>query len=331
MRFRRILAVLKRDLAFELRGKRGLVLPIIAAALLIPVSTIDFGNSTQTVREITVSGDVPNEVLSLSHTTVVPAGRIHFRKLEDTLLVEATSIHPTIRKVLDKNTPSVTISALETPPIRLPGRTLLFALISASILTAAVSSSVAGERSRGTMETLLSSTLSRAEIVVGKWLAWSGFGAFTALSAALLATAFGRIEPGPWLVALPFVPAVAVAIGLYLVRRDARLVAGATVSLRVIPAVLSVTGVISWVLGFMVSPVVGAAIPVGGVLVAAGGVWHATTPIIVALFSTTLATIALLKWSTEDLNRLPAAMTDDVTIRSVVPILLVAFLLWWTP
>ena len=331
MRVRRIIAVARRDLAFEMRGKRGLVLPIIAAALLIPVSTIEFGRPSGLMREITVSGDVPVEVLSLPQTTRVPVGRIHFRQTDEALLVETTRIPPTIRNVLDKNTPAATVSALETPPIRFPGRTLLFALISASILTAAVSSSVAGERTRGTMETLLSSTLSRAEIVVGKWLAWSGFGAFTALAAALLATFFGRIEPGTWLIALPFVPAAAVAIGLYLVRRDARLVAGATVSLRVIPAILSVTGVLSWVLGFMVSPVVGAAIPVGGVLVAAGGVWHEALPVSVALISTILTTIFLLKWSANDLNRAPAPLSEKVNIRTISPILFAALLLWWVP
>jgi ABC-type Na+ efflux pump permease subunit len=331
MRSGRVIAVAKRDLAVEMRGKRGLVLPIIAAALLIPVSTIEFGGGTNMLREITVSGDVPAEVLMLSHTTSVPAGRVHFRQVDDVLLVETTKIHPTIRKALDRGAPVVTVSALETAPIRLPGRSLLFALISASILTAAVSASVAGERTRGTMETLLSSSLSRVEIVMGKWLAWSGFGAFTALAAALIATLFGRIEPGAWLIALPFVPAAAVAIGLYLVRRDARLVAGATVSLRVIPAVLSVSGVVSWVLGFMVSPVVGAAVPVGGALVAAGGVWHEPLPVGVALLSTTLTTLFLLKRCAKDLNRVPVPVTGKVGIRTIARTLLIMLPLWWVP
>ena len=51
-----------------------------------------------------------------------------------------------------------------------PGRTMLFAMVSASTLTGAVANSIGGERSRKTLVVLLSAAISRAEIVAGKAL-----------------------------------------------------------------------------------------------------------------------------------------------------------------
>lgn len=344
MRFKRLIAVAKRDLKVEMKGRRGVVLPVVAAALLIPISTLDFSRDRSTaVKEVTVSGEVPAQVLALPNTTLVGCqdptpqadqiciGQLHFHRNEQTLMVDAAHIPPTVRATLDGGSPALTVSTLTSPPIVLPGRTLLFALISASILTAAVASSVAGERSRGTMETLLTAALSRLEVVVGKWMAWSGFGALMAMAAALLAVMIGRIEGGIWLITLPFVPAAAVAIGLYLVRRDARLVAGATVSLRIIPAILSVTGVFAWVLGVMVSPLVGAAVPVGGVLVAAGGVWAGIAPTAVAIVSSTTVTAALLWLTARDLNRPPPPQAQKEKLKTIMGTLLLVLPIWWVP
>jgi hypothetical protein len=101
---------------------------------------------------------------------------------------------------------------------------------------------------------------------------------------------------------LPLVPACTVALGLYLVRRAADLVGGATVSMRVLPAALGISGIAAWILG-RTDPLLGAALPLGGALVAAGGTWAGPAPALIAAATTGLTTAWLLDRTARDLEQ----------------------------
>ena len=62
----RVVALARRDLAMELRGRRGWALPFIAALLLVPVATLPVGGAARpegtTPRAVRVQGDVPAAV-----------------------------------------------------------------------------------------------------------------------------------------------------------------------------------------------------------------------------------------------------------------------------
>ena len=112
------------------------------------------------------------------------------------LLIDgAPSSPPSIREILDEGAPAVVVERTPRGYV-LPSRTALLSLISASTLTGAVSASIGGERSRKTLGVLLAAAITRAEIVLGKWLAWGGFGAAAALLGAVAAVVTGRVELG---------------------------------------------------------------------------------------------------------------------------------------
>ncbi|MER2507888.1 MAG: hypothetical protein ABTQ27_03915, partial [Amaricoccus sp.] len=90
----------------------------------------------------------------------------------------------------------------------------------------------------------IAAAVTREEIVLGKWLAWAGYGVFAAMSAATVSIALGRVEPGWWLFPLPTVAMGSVALALYLVRHTTDVVSGAATSLRVLPALLTITGLL---------------------------------------------------------------------------------------
>lgn len=298
-----VLAIAWRDLSALFRGRRGWVLPFIAAILLAPLAAAPIpGPPPGPSGKFAVSGDVPERVAALEEVGVVSGRGLRFERGDDALVVHGGGVPPPIRHALDGDQPTWSLEVVPAAPWPLPGRTLILALLAASILTGAVSESIPGERSRGTLEALLTAAVSRAEVVAGKWLAWAGFGAVAALSASILAVGFGRVALGWWLIAIPTVPMGTVALGLFLVRRSRDVVGGATVSLRVLPAVLSILGVVAWFLGFA-GEAWGAAVPLGGALVAAGNTWVGPVPPLVGA-AVTLTGTALLLWATSrDLER----------------------------
>jgi len=333
MRPRRIIAIAQRDLAQELKGRRGWVLPAIMAGLLLPLSGAPVPGANQIIQNptITVSGDVPEDVLAIDFVQEVDEGLLSFRRDEQgTLLVRGMPIHPQIRAALDGGEPAVTVQVARRD-VRLPNRSLLFALISASTLTGAVSGSIAGERTHKTLVALLAASITRMELICGKALAWGGMGAATALLAATVSIVLGRLDAGWWLLPLPTVPIATVAVGLFLVRRASDLIGGTTVTLRVLPAMLAALGLLASFVG-TTSPLAASAIPLGGALMTAGSTWggHAGP----ALLSTasTLLTTALCLWLTaRDLEESPGTSVRQPWAAAAVLLGFLAALAWWIP
>lgn len=328
----RVIAIARRDLAMELKGRRGLGLPLVMAGLLLPVS----GAPPVGLPEppppgpIVVTGDVPEAIRDVARV-VEGDGGAAFARVDGRVVVSAQFLEPELRAALDASDPSPVRVAYEGRQLPLPGRSMLFALISASTLTGAVSASIGGERQARTLIALLSAAVSRAEVVLGKWAAWTGLGASSALIAALVAIAFGRVDAGWWLLPLVTVPAMAVALSLWLVRRASDVIGGTAVTLRVIPAVVGASGLAAWVAG-LDQPLLGAALPLGGALVAAGATWGpGLAPALVATASTGVTT-ALLLWSTwRDLDESAEAAGPTGGGGLALSLGGAAVVAWWLP
>lgn len=332
MRLRAIRAIAARDLAMQLRGRRAWVMPLIASVLLVPLASIPLPKTTRVDSRapyVQVQGDVPQALHD--HELVRATGRgTVLRRVESGLVVETERVPSRLRTALDDTLevePPPPVQGVRRPPWPMPGRTLLLALIAASLLTGAVSESLPGERGRNTLDALLTAAIGRGELVLGKWLAWGGMGALLSTAAGGMALATGNATLGPWLLALPLVPPATVALGMYLVRHTGDLVGGATVSLRVIPAVLSTLGLVAWGLGF-IDPLLGAAVPLGGALVMAGDTWPGWAPTLTAVASTGAATIALL-WGTRRGLDHPAPREDRVSPITTTLVVSGVALAWW--
>jgi len=172
--------------------------------------------------------------------------------------------------------------------------------------------------------------VSRLEIVVGKWLAWTGFGMVSAIGATVVGIAVGTVPPGPWVLCIPMVPALTVAFGLWLVRRSPDVMAGTTISLRVIPAALSTAALASWFALQMELDWLAAALPMGGILMGAGALFDESLPLLLlALGSSSLATVALLAATARDLEQAAPALSPlNRSVRGWVGLHLRAALLW---
>lgn len=331
VRIRRALAISRRDLRAEFKGRQGFILPGVMAMLLVPAATIPgFDASDAMQPEVyQVAGDVPPEVAALPEVRRSPRAHLRFFRREDHLEVNGLAVPGPIRDSLDAGNPAVVVETLPTGFV-FPGRTALFALISASTLTGSVSASVGGERSARTLVVLLAAAVSRAEIVLGKWLAWGGLGFLTAMTAALGAVALGRVEPGWWLVPVGTVPLAAVAFGLWLVRRAGDVVAGSTTSLRVLPVLLGFTGIAAWLLG-RVDEHLGALVPVGGALIAAGDTWFQPTAVVLSALAT-LGFCAACLWATaRDLEEVPNREPPDQPLLIAMILGTLAAVTWWIP
>lgn len=327
MRLQPILAIAQRDLRSELKGRAGLGLPIVTLGLLLPLALI--GAPPDALQELPVRGDVPEVIRDLPH--VVESNRgTGFVVRDGIVLVFDYTVEPAFREALDAGEPAVTVQALH-PPTRIPGRTLLLALVSASTLTGAVSSSIGGERARHTLQALLSAAVTRLEVVLGKWLGWSAFGTIGALTASVAAVVSERAALGSWVLAMPVVPALTVALGLWLVRRTEDVVAGTSVSLRVMPAVLGGAGLLSWILASF-DDVAAALVPLGGALMVAGGIWTGAPGVVaLALTTSVLTTAGLLFLTARDLDeRAPRSDAHRVRPWRALADGGIAGALWWS-
>lgn len=329
----RIWAIARRDLAIELKGRQGLLLPMVITGLLLPASAVRLPTQ-RLVREyqderVSVSGDVPDEVRALP--LIVPKSRVHLRfdQQGDVLVVDGPAIPKTMRRVLDGEVATVPVEYVSRG-YAFPGRTALLSLITASTLTGAVSQSIGGERSRKTLVVLLAAAISRSEIILGKWVAWGGFGAMSSLLGAAMAIAMGNAEPGWWLVPLPTVPLATVALGLWLVRRSGDVMSGSATSLRALPAALSIAAVIAWLFQDQ-SPWLGALVPLGGGLLAAGQIWAEPGPTLLAAASTlVLAGVALIA-TIRDLEEVPDRNPPEERTATALLVGVVATAVWWLP
>jgi hypothetical protein len=332
MRPSRVIAIARRDLALELSGRRGWVLPLILLGLLFPTTMVrvPMPNRPSTPPSLRVSGDIPTAVHALD--VVVDDGtntQLAFRREDGVTIVRAKGLRDDVRAALDGDSPALRVQRA-VRPIRLPGRSLLFALISASTLTGAVSTSMAGERAGGTLVGLLAAAVTRLELIAGKWLAWGGLGAMASLLAAVSAVLMGRVVPGWWLLPLPIVAPATVALGFWLVRRATDVITGTTVSLRVLPAVLSITGLAAWFLG-RIDPLLGASVPLGGALVAAGGTWEGALPAVVAFASSLTLSLVCLAATARDLEDAPTEPLPGRTLTAAALTTALAAGAWWLP
>lgn len=332
MRPARLLAVARRDLLLELGGRRGWVMPAVLAGLLLPASAVPPLRAPQVDAEappLLVTGDVPDEVLALPRVVRVDGGaRVRFERVGDTLVVRGP-VDPSIRRALDGDAPAVRLQRVAAAP-PLPGRGLLLALISASTLTSAVATSLAGERSARTLTTLLTASISRSELIFGKWFAWSGFGAAASLLAAFVASALGHVEPGAWMLPMASVPAGTVALGLWLSRRASDVVGGATIALRVLPAALSLLGVVAWFVGWE-RPWVGALVPLGGALLTAGSTWPGLLPPLLATASTLALSVAAVRHTARDLEETAGERPPGRPLGALATAGALAAAAWWIP
>lgn len=325
MRVGAVVAIAARDLRSELKGRAGLGLPVISLLLLLPIALV--GRAPDAFQRLPVRGDIPPVVAELPGVEVGNRGT-GFRTVDGVVMAFDYRIPDAIRDALDGDDPVVEVRQLH-PPTRVPGRTLLLALVTASTLTGSVATSIGGERARHTLQALLSAAVTRLEIVTGKWLAWTAFGTAGALIASVAAILSGRTAAGSWLLAMPVVPALTVALGLWLVRRTEDVVAGTSVSLRVMPAVLGVSGLMAWILS-SVTDVGAALIPLGGALMVAGDLWQGeAVPTALALSTSGLTTGLLLVLTARDLEERPAARSSrGVNPWAAVPDALLIGGLW---
>ncbi len=334
-RLGRVLAVARRDLAAELKGRQGLILPAVMAALLLPASAVPIPEEAKSAMEIgdpkvvVVSGDVPERVAALDSVVVREHGPLRFTVENGREVLHGPGVTVPVRQALDAGSPAVIVEPVPRGFV-FPGRSMLLALISASTLTGAVSTSVGGERSQRTLVVLLASAISRGELVLGKWLAWGGLGVTTSLVAAATAIALGNLAPGNWLLPMVSVPLATVAFGLWLVRRSGDVIAGSTTALRVLPAAMGASGLIAWFLG-RTDPHLGALVPVGGALIAAGDTW---APVSASLLATgvSLAVCAVcLLGTARDLEEVPNREPPEQRAAVALALGSLAAVAWWLP
>ena len=331
----RVFAIARRDVAQTIQGRRGLTLTAVTALLLLPASSVPINLPTEPPEpaRTEVHGDVPEEVLVLPTIVASSPGEAKMQFTRDSsgqLVVQAGSIPASVRDALDGDTPALTVER-SIPNFPLPGRTALLALISASVLTGGISESIGGERSRKTLQVMLAAAVTRTELVIGKWLAWTGYAAVAAYLAAAVSIITGRASFGWWLLPLPMVAAGTVALGLFLVRHTSDVVSGAAVSLRVLPALLTVTGLVSLYFAD-ISPIASAALPVGGALLASGSTWPGWVTPVVATLSTTAFCAVLLARTAADLERpAPPPATWVRRAREALIVTALAALCWWLP
>jgi hypothetical protein len=337
-----LFAIARRDLLQELRGRRGLSLAGVTLAIVLPISATPVRRPLNTqLATIDVVGDVPPEVaadprvrrLDLAGEDRDLLGRTPLRFEAGTpedpaLKVHARFIPTPVRAALDGERPVIRVERTSWKLPR-PRRTALLALVSAAVLTGSVAESLAGERTRRTLDTLLTAAISRAELVTGKWLAWSAYGAGAAAVGALVAILGGNAEPGPWLLPLPFTAAATVALDLWLLRHAKDVITGATTSIRFMPLALTALALVAYGLG-TVDPLLGAAVPIGGALMAAGALWEGWAPAFVATGSAATACAGFL-WATAAALDTPEPL-EEAPPSSIIRrgrLALVALACWW--
>jgi hypothetical protein len=320
----RLWAIARQDWALELGGRQGLLLPglllgLLAGPALAPKLELGGGG-------FVADGDVPAAVAALPQR---PGGApLSFRRTPTGLEVTG-ELTAEVRAALDGPTPALVVESVGPTP-RFPGRTALFGLISASTLSGAVAASIGGERSRKTLGVLLAAAVSRAEVVAGKALAWGGFGLGSVVAAATVSIALGRVSPGWWLLPLVTLPLATVALGFWLVRRATDVVAGTATSMRVLPAVVAVSGLFAFLLGVN-APLLGALVPIGGALVAAGDAWPGPLPALVAAGSTLAFAVAALGATVRDLEEVPSEEARSSPNLEALAVAALGGACWWNP
>lgn len=276
----------------------GILLVLLAPAAVVPSLLPEEGQEI-----VTVGGDVPETLVDQDGIEITRRAFIRFEKRGDHLDVNAIIVPESIRERLDADEPFEVRYLTATPLPRLH-RGLLLSLIAASTLSGSLAQSLAGERSERTLVSLRAAAVTAGEIVVGKWMAWGGFVSGMALLASLAAVFWRHLSAGVWLLAVPFPPLFAAALGLFLLRRARDVVGGAAVVIRGMPVILGAAGFASW-LWLGGAPLWSAALPAGGAMMVAGGVIHQPGLVALSLASSALPTGVMLVLVARDLDPPP--------------------------
>lgn len=115
-----------------------------------------------------------------------------------------------------------------------------------------------------------------------------------------------------------------------MVRHATDRVAGATISLRILPALLAILALCAWFLGG-IHPLLGASVPLGGALIATGQVWTGLFPHLVASLSAALCGLFLLVKTAADLEQKPQRNQARRGARLGAQELALGIGLWWMP
>ena len=333
IRLQPILAIARRDLRCEFAAKqRGWILVGITALLLVPLSSVPRHLFTPPADDFKVTGQVPSALNGVPGITIVEQGaQMGFvpTEEEDTLLTIGAPPTQAVRDALNADGTDLEWTNISKSQ-KMPDRSILFALVSASVLTGAIAESLSGERTNRTLQALLTAAITRVELVTGKWLAWASYGAIAASLATLLSLFAGTTQAGWWMLPLPLVPATTVALGLYMVRHATDRVSGATISLRMLPAVLSILAITAYFLGEH-DPLIGAAVPIGGALIAIGQVWPGPGPALISSAVCILSIGTLLRATANQLELRNPAPLHGYRIGDTVKEALLGLMLWWIP
>lgn len=210
--------------------------------------------------------------------------------------------------------------------LRAPGRSLLIAILAISLLTGPLADALPGERARRTLEVLLTAGITRSELIGGKWLAWTLSATATAAVSAGLACWRGVQAPGWWLAGLPLFVGSAVAFGLWLVRLVDDVVGGSAAPMRVLPVAAGTMAAVAYMVG-RISPLAGAAVPLGGPLMVAADLFPGPGPALTALVGSAAFVAAALTVTGRDLDRVDTSSSP--TRWGALGLSAVATLLWW--
>ncbi len=311
----RVLALTRRELQQDLKGRRWISVPALLVALLLPAS---FLRSTRPAFDQTlwVSGDVPAEILALDDVEVQDNHTsLRFDASDpDQLRITGPRLPKAAREALDRTHPEASVRIEpRLPPSQLPRRGLFLSLLAASGLTASIASSIGTERSRRTLGTLLAASITPLEIVLGKLTAWGGLATLSTLVFTVVAVLRGVLDPGWWMLPVAVTPGATVALGLWSVRHAPDVVSATTTALRVMPVIAMVAGIGAAALG-VIDPLLGAMVPLGGVICTAGEMWtlEPARDALVATTSTVLATAAVVLHTAHTLREQPSPTRPGV-------------------
>lgn len=303
-RWTRVLAVARRERARSAGGRRGLSLLVFSLALLLPAGALPVGRSSDLPA---VRGAIPtamSEQVRFDERAVVEL------RAGPPLTVVGRSLPTGLRQALLQVEPTPPVELrLQPRTWSLPGRALLVALLAISMLTGPLAETLPGEREGRTLEILLASSLSRIELVLGKWLTWTLSSSAVALLASVAGLATGAIQLGPWVVAMPVALGLTVALGLWLVRGAGDLVGGAAVPMRILP-VVALVGLGAAMGLSTLHPVLGGLVPLGGALAMASGLLPGALPALAALGSSALGTVVLVVATARALDQQGVAPTS---------------------
>ena len=325
-RLARVWAIAVQDWRVVLGGRGWFRLPSLALAILVPAAVLRMPHAPigppKERPPVAVAGPIPFPLQAILTEDETVETRI---LTTDPIRIDGP-IPDDLRRGLDRNLGAPTVQVRLTAPDVGAIRPVFVLLLAISLLTGPLSESLPAERSERTLEVMLSTSITRLELVLGKWLAWTLAAVTAALASAAGGLLSGAIEPGGWIVGIPLAIAAVVALALWLVRDAGDVVGGATIPMRVLPVIaMALLAAAWWLSGY--AHVLGAAVPIGGALLLTGDVISGTTCIATAIAAHVAAVAFLLRRTADALQELDPKETPEHW-RSIALVLAPIFL-WW--